>query len=495
MGSGAECENRKMAVQGKSPLLDDFSPRASEPMSFDRHSALAGWMALDKTPALTGLAALDRTSALAGLSALNKTSTLTDLAAFEKTNATALAGLMAFDKTKTTALAGLMAFDKTKTTALAGLMAFDKTKTTALAGLMAFDKTKTTALAGLAGFDRSSALAAVPASFDKLAAFASAASAAGASIRALGQYESHFYLPQATELATLTNKFLESAAFARLPQVVGVSELLRNALALMTRPWVDTRDAMRSIGSFAEIHSIDRLLGTRNPFEDHVSDIWRERLGDWREPATFPKSTAENSVVRTNFYVERGVDLKLADFPPAAFIETLDVTGLRDKLPMLVKIYGAPVPSSESEEEEESLNRANTAHDWLQRFENHLRRFIDDLMTAEFGSDWPKHNLPRNLYDDWQEKKAKAERAGASPWPLIAYADFTHYEVVICSRKNWKVFANFFRRPESVRESLQRLYLPRIATMHARSITHEDALLLYAEIKRLARAFQSAHGA
>ncbi len=43
----------------------------------------------------------------------------------------------------------------------------------------------------------------------------------------------------------------------------------------------------------------------------------------------------------------------------------------------------------------------------------------------------------------------------------------------------------FFVRTESVRESLQRLYLIRLDTMHARPITQDDEWLLYVETRRL----------
>lgn len=354
----------------------------------------------------------------------------------------------------------------------------------------------TSALASLAAFNQSSVLSkfAAPSTTSTLARFVAsehklAHSAVPDFIRASREYETHFYNPRIAELAALSSQFEESAAFVRFSQIGGASELLRQAMTSMTTPWVNAQDALRSIASFADLYSINNLIGIANPFEDLVSKAWRERLGDWRDRVTHTTDVAENSELRSNFYVERGLDSRLTEFPPSAFDETLEVTGLRHEPPTLVKIYGPPVPPSESDEEESSFNRGNMAHDWLQRFETQLRRFIDDLMTREFGPNWPKHALPPNIYEDWRDKKAKAEQAGSGDRPMIAYADFTHYEIIICNRKNWKFFAAFFQRPESIRESLQRLYLPRIMTMHARPITQEDELLLYAEIKRLSRAF------
>ena len=158
------------------------------------------------------------------------------------------------------------------------------------------------------------------------------------------------------------------------------------------------------------------------------------------------------------------------------------------KLPQAIDQYTSPVARARSDDEEEGFVRTNLAHDWLQRLESHIRRFIDELMTRQFGPDWPKDRLPNGLYDQWQEKKRKAVEAGAREQPLIAYADFTDYEGVICKRDNWReVFVLFFRRPESVRESFQRLYPVRLDTMHARIITQDDELLLRAECTRLVK--------
>ena len=75
--------------------------------------------------------------------------------------------------------------------------------------------------------------------------------------------------------------------------------------------------------------------------------------------------------------------------------------------------------------------------------------------------------------------------------PVIEYADFTDYAPVICRSDNWRdVFAPFFNRPESVRESFQRLHPIRLDTMHARLITQDDQLLLRVEVKRLVKAIR-----
>ena len=117
-----------------------------------------------------------------------------------------------------------------------------------------------------------------------------------------------------------------------------------------------------------------------------------------------------------------------------------------------------------------------------------MRKFIDERMTFAYGVDWPKGRLPNGLYEQWQEKKRKAEQAGAEERPLLEYSDFTDYMQVICRADNWReIFATFFTRPESVRESFQRLHPIRLDIAHSRLITQDDELLLRVEAKRLVK--------
>ena len=256
----------------------------------------------------------------------------------------------------------------------------------------------------------------------------------------------------------------------------------------MGTPWLDVQEQMRSIAGFAELQGIGHALGSMPAFGESLSSTLRIDLGDWRDQITWPPEIFTDLTARSDFYAGLGFDQALTDFPAPAFEQSLRIAGLRSEPPPLVDRYGAPMPRSEDDEEEEGLARTNMAHDWLLRLETQLRRFIDEQMTRAFGSDWPRRRLPKDLYEKWEEKQRNARNAGAREWPLIAYADFTEYELVICKRDNWReVFAQFFDRPESVRESFQRLYPLRLDTMHARPITQDDELLLYVETKRLVK--------
>jgi hypothetical protein len=263
---------------------------------------------------------------------------------------------------------------------------------------------------------------------------------------------------------------------------------MQSAMAIGS-PWLEVENASRSLAAFTELQGIGFALKDLDPFSDRLMRGLRSDLGDWRDQITFPISVYGDLGARSAFYVERGLRGDLTDFPADAFEGGLESAELTDEVPPLIGLYGEPIEAAE-DEDQSAFSRTNRAHLWFMRFETQLRQLIDAQMTRAFGPDWEKRQLPNGFYDQWQQKKRKAEAAGRPPRPPIAYADFTDYEAIICRRDNWKVFAVFFRDQSNIRESLQRLFLPRIETMHGRPLSQDDELLLFVELKRLGKAFK-----
>lgn len=260
---------------------------------------------------------------------------------------------------------------------------------------------------------------------------------------------------------------------------------LARAMEAMRSPWLGAQNALRSVTGFAELQGIGRALQRSLPaFDERPSDALRAGLGDWREPIDWPSSTFDDPLARSAFYIERGFNSALTDFPAPAFAEGLAIAGLAETPP--VDGYGHP---EGDDEDEEGFARANAAHDRLLRFETRVRRFIEERMLAACGAQWVKQRVPGSLRGAWAEKKRKALDGGAPDLLLIAYADFLDYMQLITQRNNWEeVFKPVFRWQESVRESFQRLLPIRLATMHARIITQDDQLYLLAETTRILKA-------
>lgn len=306
--------------------------------------------------------------------------------------------------------------------------------------------------------------------------------------QALEGFNARFRLPEITETARLIAEFQTSPGAEALKKFGEQSVALKLAIEGMRTPWLAIQEQMRSMAGFAELQGIGHALGRLPAFDKDLASALRIDLGDWRDRMRWPAEIFTDAAARSAFYAGRGFDRALTDFPAPAFQESLRIARLRRKPPPLDRRYGAPVPRSEGDEEDR-FGRNNRAHDWLQRLETQLRRFIDERMTQAFGADWARRRLPNGMYEEWEEKKRKDRQAGEEKWPLIAYADFTDYAAVICRRDNWReVFAPFFGgEVENVRESLQRLYPVRLATAHSRLITQDDELFLYVEIKRLGK--------
>lgn len=298
-------------------------------------------------------------------------------------------------------------------------------------------------------------------------------------------YEQNFSLPAIEEARRIIDSLDYGSVVSQLNQMEDRFSVIQSALESMRSPWLDDINQMRSARGITELIGIGHALNDIPSFDEMLGRSLRDNLGDWRDTITWSDAIFTDPAVRIDFYVERGFDEALTDFPSDTFDEGLAVSGLNEDPPLLVDIYGSPIPPSSNPEEEHTYRRTNVAHDWLFRLESQIRHLIQVLMTARYGPDWPKHKLPNRMFDEWNEKR-RADGDRGTKLPLIAYADFSDYVRIISKRDLWnEVFAPVFGRQEDVRESFQRLHPIRICTMHARAISHDDELLLYVESKRL----------
>lgn len=304
----------------------------------------------------------------------------------------------------------------------------------------------------------------------------------------LKKHEALFWLPQASEVTRLLAS-CQAGAVAGFSQHYAKDTLDRqHFLEAITTPWANNVEAERSITALLELQGMGNALRTTKGFDPELTAALRLDLGDWRDKITFPDSVIIDPVSRTDFYVARGFDVALTDFPDAAFYRGLHIAGLDGEALDFELIED--VDRLSTEQEEAGLRRTNKCHNRLQRFERQFRQFINSAMTAQYGSDWPRKRLAPKLYEYWVSKKQKAESNGII-LTFIEVADFTDYETIICRKDHWReVFEIRFKKIESVRESLQRLYPIRLATMHARIVTKEDKLYLIAEVARLLSAIK-----
>lgn len=313
-------------------------------------------------------------------------------------------------------------------------------------------------------------------------------------VRALtATYEAQFRMPALDEINRTMALYRDGPIARLLAQRMDGASAMSRAIQSMRVAWVDPADPLRSLGGLSGLQAIGQAVNAMPAFNDELSSLLRGQLGDWRERISWPDGIFDDIVERSAFYEAQGLNPALTEFPAPAFAEALERAELPRAPPTLVDLYGEPVPLGDDDEQEDALERTNQAHDWLLRLETQIRACIDTLMTAAFGADWPQHRLPNGMLEKWVDKKAKAEKAGARASPLIAFSDFTDYELIICRSDNWnRVFMPVFGRPESIRESFQRLYPIRVCTMHARTITQDDELLLYVETRRIIKAVRQA---
>ena len=300
------------------------------------------------------------------------------------------------------------------------------------------------------------------------------------------QFRESFKLPEEIVTRQLLAEFQKNPLAGVISRYSENTDSVGSFIQSMTTPWLDAVNRITSVKGLAQLKGISTILDRMPSYSDQVSNALRVDLGDWRDRMTFSGRSLENLTDRVEFYESLGFDPSLTSFPPEAFQEALTKSGLRlEPPPPRIKEYVLRLPPSKPEVDT-AFKRTNQAHLVLLSLETHLRCFIDEEMSREFGPDWPRKNkMPKGLYEKWADKKQNAEEHNRSS-SLISYADFTDYELVICKKENWnKVFSKFFSRLESIRESLQRLYPIRLDTMHARPITQDDELILFVEARRV----------
>lgn len=321
-----------------------------------------------------------------------------------------------------------------------------------------------------------------------LAAFAEKSGAIAELQKQLALATERFKLPEFKVATELMEAYRADHASELVKHFKDNQDYLRRATEAIRSPWLDVQAQMRSVGAFADIQSIGFALQNIPAFDDRLTELLRIDLGDWQDRINFPKEIFDNPLARSAFYQQRGFDPALTAFPTDAFVQSLDIAGLRGAPPPIIDVYDYE-EVTEDDEQEAAFARTNAAHDRLQRFETRLRQFIDQQMTKACGDQWIKHRVPGSIRQSWIEKREKARAKGEADHPLIAYADFSDYVPIITQKTNWnEVFEPVFRRPTFVQESFQRLYPIRICTMHARMITQDDEIYLYVEIKRVLSA-------
>lgn len=297
-----------------------------------------------------------------------------------------------------------------------------------------------------------------------------------------------FRLPKLTELAGFAAQASEASKLVKMfASDMDRTKSLTGAIERMTQPWMHLENASRSATGIAELLALGNGLSRFKPFETSLVESLRPSLGDWRDYIDFPQVALVDPITRIELYRDQGVDTVLTDFPVPAFHESAVIAGLDTQIDDEL-----PHQTEDVNEENFGFERAEKAFSELRRFERAVRKFIAEVMVDAFGEQWIKRQLPPNMREKWEEKRQTDIDAGNPEQPLIEYADFSDYRMIIERADNWKgVFKHVFQRPEDIRESLQRLNPVRIATMHSRIVTMEDELLLMVETKRVLKAIRS----
>ena len=125
------------------------------------------------------------------------------------------------------------------------------------------------------------------------------------------EVEKRFFLPEVTTVINLLRQFENNNVATMMKRYeIPMSELQRS-LAIMSTPWLDTHQKLRSVEGFVGLQGIGRVLGAMQPFDTRLADALRVDLGDWRKRIVWSRDVFDDPVVRASFYANRGFNTTL----------------------------------------------------------------------------------------------------------------------------------------------------------------------------------------
>ena len=90
-------------------------------------------------------------------------------------------------------------------------------------------------------------------------------------------------------------------------------------MGAMRAPWLDTLNALTSVQGFAELQGIGRAVQHLPAFSEGLADQLRASLGDWRDTIAWPEKIFNDTLARTSFYSDKGLNSRLTNFPATRF--------------------------------------------------------------------------------------------------------------------------------------------------------------------------------
>jgi hypothetical protein len=250
----------------------------------------------------------------------------------------------------------------------------------------------------------------------------------------------------------------------------GRLEQLKKEMLRIRRPWVDADAPSASVTAFVEVSALTTAVSNLPAGSRAVVEAVRTELGDLRDSDSVPDEVTDDPVLRSAYRLDAGFDPAIGALTPAVMARLL-----RGQ-PGLSRIEGAV--------DQDRLHAI--LHAQMRRLELKLRRFIDERMKAAAGSKWIRQRVCPKIQQRWIERREVDAAEGRPACPLIEYAGFEDYRLIIERKDNWEqAFKPAFGTRPPILEALRRLSLIRNPLAHFRTVTVDDLIEFAAERRRL----------
>ena len=127
--------------------------------------------------------------------------------------------------------------------------------------------------------------------------------------------------------------------------------------------------------------------------------------------------------------------------------------------------------------EEEKRHNRTTIFEYIDFFENHIRKLMSKKLEEYYGDWWREDVVYKDIKEFCEDMRNKEIDKGEPEEPLILnYADFSHYSRIITKKNNWKnIFSSCFKDKEEgdIEFEFKKLKEFRNPSHHHRTITKD----------------------
>ncbi len=252
---------------------------------------------------------------------------------------------------------------------------------------------------------------------------------------------------------------------------------LEQEMKAVQLPWVSKDYAALSFEGFAVVSRLNKVIRYGEPFGDPTREIIDDDLG---YPIIIDDDAEPDD--RDEAHIEAGMNPSMLAISPEGVGDVLIQTGF------VLRAEYAPLPATA-----DGSTPGHVFHPGhgalITCVEQNLRVVIQSKMMDNYGADWMRKRVHKNITDGWEQRRDEAIAHGEAEFDLIQYSNFMELKDIVIAKPHWReIFEEIFKKKEHFATSMERLHPIRLPLAHSRPIGIGQQFHLISEAGLILRA-------